>query len=183
MKNDPRHCERNRCNCIRSPKKIHDFNGVWTRDLAMLYNQLSYEATDVGSWFTPRPVEVLNFVQTSYDNCINCVHNWEDHSSFGSRIHIIKNWIIGCNSTALIGLAIMVSESFYCSPNMVTVRVCSKLNTSWKSVVFTNKVGKNSRYFVGVFNKTIIPLALVGYEMIIAKSYPTCTRGMIVNYL
>ena len=33
-------------------KKIHDFNGIWTRDLAitgaMLY-QLSYEATDVGS--------------------------------------------------------------------------------------------------------------------------------------
>ena len=33
-------------------KKIQDFNGVWTRDLAitgaMLY-QLSYEATDVGS--------------------------------------------------------------------------------------------------------------------------------------
>ena len=54
---------------------------------------------------------------------------------------------------------------------MVTARVCSKLKTSWKSVVlFTNKVGKNSRYSVGVFNKTIIPLALVGYEMIIAKS-------------
>ena len=33
-------------------KKIQDFNGVWTRDLAitsaMLY-QLSFEATDVGS--------------------------------------------------------------------------------------------------------------------------------------
>ena len=27
--------------------------------------------------------------------------------------------------------------------------------------VFANKVGKNSRYFVGVFNKAIIPLALV----------------------
>ena len=38
-----------------------------------------------------------------------------------------------------------------------------------KSVVFTNKVGKNLRYFVGVFNNTIIPLVLVGYEMIIAN--------------
>ena len=64
-----------------------------------------------------------------------------------------------------------------CSPNMVTVRVCSKLKTSWKSVVFTNKVGKNFRYFVGVFNKTIIPPALVGYI-----SYPTRTRGIIVKY-
>ena len=64
---------------------------------------------------------------------------------------------------------------------LVTVRICSKLKTSSKLVVFTNKVGKNSRYFVGVFNKTIIQLALVGYEMIIAYSYPTCTRGIIVN--
>ena len=53
---------------------------------------------------------------------------------------------------------------------MVTVRICTKFKTSWKSAVFTNKVGKNSRYFVGVFNKTIIPLTLVGYEMIIANS-------------
>ena len=33
--------------------KIHDFNGVWTRDLAIPVrhsNQLSYEATDIGSW-------------------------------------------------------------------------------------------------------------------------------------
>ena len=52
---------------------------------------------------------------------------------------------------------------------MVTVRVCTKLKTSWKSAVFTNKVSKKN-YFVGVFNKTIIPLALVGYEMIIANS-------------
>ena len=56
-----------------------------------------------------------------------------------------------------------------CSQNLVTVCVCSKLKTSWKSVVFTNKVRKNSRYFVGVFNKTIIPFTLVGYEMIIAN--------------
>ena len=47
---------------------------------------------------------------------------------------------------------------------------------------------------MGVFNKTIIPLVLVGYEMIIANSalrtslpstisYPTRTRGIIVNYM
>ena len=53
---------------------------------------------------------------------------------------------------------------------MVTVRVCSKLKTSWKPLVFANKVWRNSRYFAGVFNKTIIPLALVGYDMIIANS-------------
>ena len=66
---------------------------------------------------------------------------------------------------------------------MVTVRVSAKLEISRKSVVFTNKVGKNSRYFVGVFNKTIIPLALVRFDMIIANSYPTRTRGIIVKIL
>ena len=43
--------ERNLCNnCVRRLKKnIQDFNGIWTRDLAILVrcsNQLSYEATD-----------------------------------------------------------------------------------------------------------------------------------------
>ena len=37
------------------------------------------------------------------------------------------------------------------------------------------------------FNKTIIPLALVGYEMILAHSalrapYPTRARGIVVKY-
>ena len=50
MKNDPRSCERNLCNCVRSliPKN-QDFNGIWTRDLAIPVrrsNQLSYEAID-----------------------------------------------------------------------------------------------------------------------------------------
>ena len=57
-----------------------------------------------------------------------------------------------------------------CSPNMVNVRVCSKLKTSRKSVVFITKFGKNFRYFADVFNITIIPLAVFGYEMIIAIS-------------
>ena len=37
----------------REAWKIQDFDGVWTRDLAIPVrrsNQLSYEATDVGSW-------------------------------------------------------------------------------------------------------------------------------------
>ena len=66
---------------------------------------------------------------------------------------------------------------------MVTVRFCSKLKTSWKSFVFTTKVGKNSRYFVGFFNETIIPLALVGYGINLANPHPTRTRGIIVKYI
>ena len=48
---------------------------------------------------------------------------------------------------------------------------------------FTNKYGENFRYFVGVFNKKFILIALVRCEMIIANSYPTCTRGIIAKYL
>ena len=53
MKNDPRSCERNLCTCVRSLKKIQDFDGIWTPDLAIPVkrsNKLSYEATDVGGW-------------------------------------------------------------------------------------------------------------------------------------
>jgi len=59
------------------------------------------------------------------------------------------------------------------------------------------KYGKRTREFLGVFFfhftlvfhnfegffnnlNTIIPLVLVGYEMIIANSYPTCERGIII---
>ena len=46
--NDPRSYERNFSNCVEKAEKIQDFNGVWTRDLAMpvrRFNQLGYEGT------------------------------------------------------------------------------------------------------------------------------------------
>ena len=74
----------------------------------------------------------------------------------------------------------MVYEPLYHALQIwLTVRICSKVKTSWKSVVFTNKVGKISRYFVGISNKTIIPLSLVGYEMIIANS---ALHASLANY-
>ena len=48
-----------------------------------------------------------------------------------------------------------------------------------KIVWFTNKVGKVTQYFVGVFNRIVIPLALVGYEMIIAN---WALRASLANY-
>ena len=53
MKKDLCSCEHNLCDCLRSLKKIQDFNGIWTCDLAIpvwCSNLLNYEATDVGSW-------------------------------------------------------------------------------------------------------------------------------------
>ena len=53
MKVDPRSYERNYMQLRKEAwKKIQDFNGAWTRDLAIPVrrsNKLSYEATDVGS--------------------------------------------------------------------------------------------------------------------------------------
>ena len=61
-------------------KKIQDFNGVWTRDLAitgaMLY-QLSYEATDVGSrsivgsYVPVKEMSVGDIWNKSFMNCEN----------------------------------------------------------------------------------------------------------------
>ena len=50
-----------------------------------------------------------------------------------------------------------------CSTNMVSVRI-----VFFEAFLFFFKF--SLLYFGGVFNKTIIPLALVGYEMIIANS-------------
>ena len=61
---DPRSYERSFCNCVENAEKIQDFNGVWTRDLAIPVrrsNQLRYEATEVGSWsFVGSNVPVRN---------------------------------------------------------------------------------------------------------------------------
>ena len=63
---------------------------------------------------------------------------------------------------------------------------CTRLLKIFKKATnrlfFTNKVGKNSRYFVGFCDKTIIPLALVGYEMIMAIYHLLSNANLIVNY-
>ena len=64
----------------RSLKKIQDFNGVWTRDLAItgaILYQLSYEATDVGSrsivgsYVPVKEMSVNDVWNKSYMNCGN----------------------------------------------------------------------------------------------------------------
>ena len=55
------------------------------------------------------------------------------------------------------------------------LKIKDKMKIGW----FTNKVGKISQYFVGVFNRIIIPLALVGYDMIIAN---TVLRASLANH-
>ena len=58
--------------------KSQDFNRVWTRDLAMLVrhsNQLSYEATDVGScWFVGPKEPVGTECEAIYEifHSLNC---------------------------------------------------------------------------------------------------------------
>ena len=59
------------------------------------------------------------------------------------------------------------------------LKIKNKMKIGW----FTNKVGKNSRYFVGVFNRIIIPLALVGYEMIIANPVPRASLATLPSYI
>ena len=68
-----------------------------------------------------------------------------------------------------------------CSANMVSKRVI------FGALLLL--VSSNFLYFGGVFNKTIIPFALVGYEIgysrprwLFTISYPTRVHGIIVKY-
>ena len=57
-----------------------------------------------------------------------------------------------------------------------------KIKNKLRIGCFTNKVAKNSRYFVGIFNKTIIPLALMIWDAphwLSTTSYPTRSHGII----
>ena len=71
-------CEHNRSNCVEKLWKSQDFNEVWTRDLATPVrrsNQLSYEATDVGSWsFVSCNEPVKNGCKVIYEilHILNC---------------------------------------------------------------------------------------------------------------
>ena len=87
--------------------KSQDFNGVWTHDLVILVRrskQLSYEASDCGfiaqlvrashrycEVTGSNPVEVLSSIR----NCLNCIHNCDDHSwlDFESAVQYIKHFI------------------------------------------------------------------------------------------
>ena len=70
-------------------KKIQDFNGVWTRDLAISVrrsNQLSYEATDVGS----RSI-VGSYVPVKVKNASDVWSRWSPEfffSGFFTQLHI-----------------------------------------------------------------------------------------------
>ena len=60
---------------------------------------------------------------------------------------------------------------------MRLLKMKNKMKIGWFTC--TNKVGKTSQYFLGVYNRIIIPLALVGYVMIIASSV---LRTSLVTY-
>ena len=100
----------------RDAWKIQDFNGVWTRDLAIPVrrsNQLRYEVTNVGSWsFVGSNGPVRNESMMKWHmkwiiyelriwfNFKNCVHNCEDHTlDFISAVHI---WFISYTISSLI---------------------------------------------------------------------------------
>ena len=62
----------------------------------------------------------------------------------------------------MIGLAAMVYEPLYHTGEVATINCFL--------VAFEKEISKAYKYYLIAFNKTIIPLAPVGYEMIIANS-------------
>ena len=87
---------------------------------------------------------------------------------------IIKTWIIvKCNSRDLIGLAAMVYDPLYQAREIATIKLPSSCSCKAKSARISN-------ISLVIFNKTIIPLVLVGYDG--DDRYPTRARGIIVKY-
>ena len=98
--------------------KIQDFNTIWTCDLAIpvqCSNQLSYEPLMLGAgqlcvWLEHHtgitrsqvqiPLKSCIFFSGFLSNCINHVHNWEDHSSF-DFISADLIWFISYTSITL----------------------------------------------------------------------------------
>ena len=70
---DHRSYERNLSNCAQKPEKVRTSTGFEPRDLAIpvrCSNQLSYEATDVGSWsFVSSKEPVKNGREVIYEKC------------------------------------------------------------------------------------------------------------------
>ena len=88
---------------------------------------------------------------------------------------IVKNWIIVlCISRDLIGLAVLVYEPLHHVREITTIKcllvALAKLNQLQLAV------------FLDVFNKTIISLALVGYEVIIANSALLASLAMYLIF-
>ena len=98
---DLRSCERNFLQLRREAWKIQDFNGVWTRELAIPVrrsNQLSYEATDVGSW---------SFVSSNGPVRNESMMKWyiwnESYINCGYEINPVVGDVTGSNPVEVLG--------------------------------------------------------------------------------
>ena len=88
---------------------------------------------------------------------------------------IVKNWIIVlCISRDLIGLAVMVYEPLHHVREIATIKCLL--------VVLAKRNQQQLAVFLDVFNKTIISLALVGYEVIIANSALLASLAMYLIF-
>ena len=67
--------------------------------------------------------------------------------------------------------------------NMVTVLICSKLKQAENWLFLQIKSGRIlDTLWAFLIKQYFIPLTLIGYEVIIANSYPMRTYGIIANY-
>ena len=75
MSYDHRSCERNLSNCVEKPEKVRTSTGFELVIPMRRSNQLSYEATDVGSWsFVSSNEPVKNGCEVIYEmfHILNC---------------------------------------------------------------------------------------------------------------
>ena len=126
VSHDHRSFEHNLSNCEQKPEKS-GLNGVWTRDLAIPVrrsNQLSYEATDVGSWsFVSSKIVSRGFCSQLLKLCSKLRWSWLTWCNisqtyfFDSRALIIcvawltcLAWLTFCMSAFLVWGALLASR-------------------------------------------------------------------------
>ena len=78
---------------------------------------------------------------------------------------ILELWLASCDWLSHHGVWAIIP----CSPNYNCTRLL-KIKNELKIVCFYKKSREEFSKFLGVFNKTVIPLTLVGYEIMIANS-------------
>ena len=120
-------------------------------------------------WHTYRRVTTSLFLILHFNLSVPfvCSRSWIPYPYWTKHITGYKNRTTGIISRILIGWSAMVFELIYHWPYIR----CTRL--------FRNNYSRFWGISLGVFNKTIIPLSLVGYKIVIANSYPT----RLVGYL
>ena len=105
--------------------KSQNFKGVWTRDLATPVRRWLERRTGIARSRVQTPLKSWLF-QASIRNCLNCVHNCDDHSLLELLIYILT----------LVPFHFHLSKgSVVLLPNYESFSTSKTVSSKWKSLL------------------------------------------------